>query len=72
MQLLVAHQILIAAAITLATLFGMRALVLFSRGGGSADLVAGLVSLALAAVLIAYLRKVRARWAELKKEPPRR
>jgi hypothetical protein len=62
MQLLVAHQVLIGSAIALATLFGLRALVLFTRGEGSANLAMAAASLAVAGALIVYFRKVRARW----------
>jgi hypothetical protein len=67
MQLLAFHQILVGSAIALAVLFGLRAAVLFSRGGGPADLVLAAVSLATAGALGLYLRKVRARWAELRR-----
>jgi hypothetical protein len=68
MQLLVAHQVLIGAAIALATLFGLRGLVLFKNGQGAANLVMALVSLAVAGALVAYFRKVRARWLAARAE----
>jgi hypothetical protein len=68
MQLLAFHQILVGAAIALAVLFGLRSAVLFSHGGKVADLLLAVVSLAVAGALGLYLRKVRARVAELKRE----
>jgi hypothetical protein len=67
MQLLVAHQILIGSAIALALLFGLRAGAHFAHGGGAPNLVAAAVSFVVAALLVAYLRKVRARWLELRR-----
>ena len=64
MQLLAAHQILIGSAIALAVLFALRSLVLFSRGGGSAQLALAAVSLAVMGALVVYFRKLRARWVE--------
>jgi ABC-type proline/glycine betaine transport system permease subunit len=67
MQLLVAHQILIASAIGLATIFGLRSAVLFGRSGGAADLVLALVSAAFAAGLVLYFRTLRAKWRAMKR-----
>lgn len=61
MKLIFVHQILIASAIGLAVLFGVRSIVLFTRSGASADLILAVVSLAVATALGFYLRKVRAR-----------
>ena len=73
MQLLVAHQILIGSAIALAGLFGIRALVLFARGGSTSDLALALASLAVMAALTLYFRKVRKKWrASQDNVPPRR
>ena len=66
MQLLVAHQVLIAAAIGLATIFGLRSAVIFGRSGGGANAALALVSLVLAAGLVLYFRTVRAKWRALK------
>ncbi len=66
MQLLAAHQILIAAALALASLFGLRGLVLFARGDGAVNLAMALASIAVAALLAVYFRTVRARWREAK------
>jgi hypothetical protein len=68
MQLLAAHQILIASAIALAALFGLRSLILFSRGGGGAELALAAASIVVTAALAAYFRKLRARWIELQHE----
>jgi len=67
MQLLAAHQILIGAAIALAALFGVRAVVIFSRTGGAGNLLLAAVALALAGALVVYFRTVRARWVELRR-----
>jgi hypothetical protein len=64
MQLLAAHQILIASALALASLFGLRGLVLFARGGGAVNLAMAVASITVAAALAIYFRKVRARWRE--------
>jgi hypothetical protein len=66
MQLLVAHLILVASTIALAALFGIRSLVLFSKGGASVDLAMAVVSLALVGALGLYFRSVRGKWLALK------
>lgn len=68
MQLLVAHQILIASALALSLLFGARAAVLFARGDGAANLWLAIGAFVVAAGLGLYLRKVRARWVKLRDE----
>jgi hypothetical protein len=74
MQLIAAHQILIGSAIALAAIFGLRALVLFSRGGGSVNLALAAASIAVTGALWLYFRKIRARWVEGQREdrPPNR
>jgi hypothetical protein len=67
MQLLVAHQVLIASAIALATIFGLRSAVLFSRGGGASSLALAAASLLVAAGLALYFRAIRAKWRASKK-----
>ncbi len=62
MRLIVVHQILIAAGIALAALFGARALYLYAVGRGANDLGMGVVALAIAVALGFYLRRVRAGW----------
>jgi len=69
MQLLVAHQILIGSAIALCTLFGIRALVLFIRGGGRADLLLALGAALVGAALVLYFRKVREKWRVSRRSP---
>ena len=61
MKLIVVHQILITAALSLALLFAVRALVLFARARQATDLVMGVVAMGVAAALGTYLPKVRAR-----------
>lgn len=67
MQLLVAHQILIASAILLSSIFGLRSAVLFGRGGGAVNLALALISGLVAAGLVLYFRVVRAKWRAAKK-----
>lgn len=67
MQLLVAHQILIAFAIALATIFGLRSAVIFSRSGGGANLALAAVAAVLAVGLVLYFRTVRAKWRATKR-----
>jgi ABC-type dipeptide/oligopeptide/nickel transport system permease subunit len=67
MQLLVAHQVLIAAAIALATIFGLRSAVLFSRSGGGANAALALASALVVVGLVLYFRTVRAKWRTLKR-----
>ena len=67
MQLLVAHQVLIAAAIALSALFGVRGVVVFTRGGGAANLGMAAAALLLAALLSLYLRAVHAKWKATKR-----
>lgn len=67
MQLLVAHQILIAAAITLSAIFGARAAVIFSRQGGAGNLALAAASILLAVGLGLYFRTVRAKWRAARK-----
>lgn len=62
MQLLVAHQILVGSAIALCSIFGIRAFVLFARGGTTGDLLLGIAALIVGAALTIYFRKVRAAW----------
>ncbi len=64
MQLLAVHQVLIAAAVGLGAIFGLRSIVMFSRGGGAMELALGAVSALVVAGLVVYLGKVRARWHE--------
>jgi hypothetical protein len=67
MQLLAAHQILIGSAIALAVIFGLRSFVVFSRAGGTINVVLAVVSLVAAALLSLYFRKVRAKWQDLRR-----
>ena len=67
MQLLVAHQVLIAAAIALATIFGLRSAVIFGRSGGGADLALAFVAGAVTVGFVLYFRTVRAKWRAAKR-----
>ena len=71
MQLLAAHLVLVVAAFALAVLFGLRALVHFSRDGGGGNLALAAASLVVAGALLLYFRKVRARWTEGRRETHR-
>ena len=62
MQLLVVHQILIASAIGLCAIFGLRSLIVFARGGDTVELALAGAAVAVGTALVFYLRKVRARW----------
>lgn len=62
MKLIVFHQILIAFAIGLAIIFGIRSIVIFSRTSEMANLAMAIVSAIIAVALALYLRKVRAKW----------
>ena len=66
MKLIVAHQVLIGAAIGLSGIFAVRSLTLYLRAGAALDLGLCLASVAVGAGLALYLRKVRARWREQK------
>jgi hypothetical protein len=67
MQLLVAHQILIASAIALATIFGLRSAVLFNRSGGGVNLALAAVAAVVTVGLVLYFRTVRAKWRATKR-----
>jgi drug/metabolite transporter (DMT)-like permease len=67
MKLIVIHQILIASAIGLAVLFGVRSILMFSRTGASNDAVLAAASALVAVALGLYLRKVRAKWVAEKR-----
>jgi hypothetical protein len=58
-MLLRVHRVLIFSAIALAVLFALRALVLFGHDGQRTNLALGLASLAVAAGLVAYARRLR-------------
>ena len=61
-RLLVAHQILIASAVALAVLFALRSIAVYAQAGDGTELGIAAASLAIAAGLYWYFRKVRARW----------
>lgn len=60
MKLTVVHQILIAGAIALCAIFGLRSLVIGARDGSALPLALALVSFAACAGLALYLRRFRA------------
>jgi uncharacterized sodium:solute symporter family permease YidK len=67
MPLLVAHQVLIAAAIGLAAIFSARGALLFSRGQGTVHLGMAIGAAIIGTLLIGYLRTVRAKWLASKR-----
>lgn len=69
MKLIVIHQILIASAIGLAVIFGVRSIVLFARAGAPGDAGLAVASALIAAALGLYLRKVRAKWLAERRPP---
>lgn len=71
MQLLVVHQILIASAIALGALFGLRSLWMFRRAHDATDLVMAIVTAITCVLLARYLKTVRAKWLAQKREQQR-
>ena len=63
MKLTTFHQALIVGATAMALLFGLRGVVLATRGGTTADGLAGAAALAGAVVLGLYLRGFRRKLA---------
>lgn len=64
MKLTLVHQILIAGAIGLCAIFGVRSIVVGARAGSAASIGLGLVSLVALVALALYLRRFRAKLAE--------
>jgi hypothetical protein len=69
MRLIVVHQILIASAIGLAVIFGVRSIVMFSKSGTGDHVLLAALSVAVAVALGLYLWKVRARLTATKRAP---
>jgi hypothetical protein len=67
MKLTVVHQILIASAIGLSAIYGVRSIVVGARAGSGLTIGLGLVSLIALAGLALYLRRFRAKLAEKEK-----
>lgn len=67
MQLLVAHQILIASGIALSGLMALRASLMFARTGAPVEVVVMFAALLTATALSFYFRKVRARYLDQKR-----
>ncbi len=61
MKLTVVHQVLIASAIGLCAIFGLRSIVVGARGGDTATVVLGVVSFAALGALWVYLKRYRAK-----------
>ena len=69
MKLIVVHQILIVSAITLALLFGVRAISIYAQTGSTNDMLFAVASGVVAVALTVYLRKVRAKWLADRRSP---
>ncbi|MEZ4296941.1 MAG: hypothetical protein R3B70_18395 [Polyangiaceae bacterium] len=67
MKLTAVHQILIASAIGLAAIFGLRSLVIGARDGNAVNIALGVASFIALAGLALYLRKFRQKLA--RKDP---
>ncbi|MBM4360826.1 MAG: hypothetical protein FJ096_22210 [Deltaproteobacteria bacterium] len=61
MNLRTVHQILIVAAGGLASIFALRSLWLFSRGGGTLSLGITVASASFGFAMVTYLRRFRAK-----------
>ena len=61
MKLTAVHQILIASAIGLCAIFGLRSIVVGARAGDTTTVVLGVVSFAALGALWVYLRRFRAK-----------
>lgn len=61
MKLPFVHQILIASAIGLCAIFGLRSIVVGARDGDTTTTVLGVVSFAVLGALSVYLRRYRAK-----------
>jgi hypothetical protein len=64
MKLAVVHQVLIASALGLCAIFGLRTIVVGVRDGSVAMVALGLVSFAALVALALYLRRFREKIAE--------
>ncbi len=67
MKLTAVHQILIASAIGLCAIFGLRSIVVGARDGSGGTIFLGIVSFAALAGLALYLRRFRAKIAAKEK-----
>ncbi len=61
MKLTLVHQVLIASAIGLCAIFGLRSIVVGARGGDTTTLVLGVISFAALGALWVYLKRFRAK-----------
>lgn len=72
MQLLAAHQILIASGIFLSALMALRGSILFAKTGSPLEILVSFGALLTMSALIVYFRKVRTRYLEQKRAQPKR
>lgn len=63
MKLTVVHQILIASAIGLCAIFGLRSIVIGARTGSGLSIALGIASVVVLVGLAVYLRRFRAKLA---------
>lgn len=61
MKLTFVHQVLIASAIGLCAIFGLRSIVVGARSGDSVTVALGVVSFAALGALWVYLKRFRAK-----------
>lgn len=61
MKLTLVHQVLIASAIGLCAIFGLRSIVVGARAGDTTTLVLGVLSFAALGGLWVYLKRFRAK-----------
>lgn len=61
MKLTLVHQVLIASAIGLCAIFGLRSIVVGARSGDTTTVVLGVVSFAALGALWVYLKRFRAK-----------
>jgi hypothetical protein len=69
MKLATVHQILIASAMGLCALFGLRSVVVGARDGSGLLIALGALSFAALGGLAFYLRRFRSKLAERSREP---
>jgi hypothetical protein len=63
MKLTFVHQVLIAGAIALSAIFGVRSIVVGTRDGNGLNVVLGIVSLGALVAFTLYLRRFRQKLA---------
>jgi hypothetical protein len=64
MKLTLVHQVLIASAMGLCAIFGLRSIVAFARGGSAVHLALGAAGFVALGALALYLRRFRQKLRE--------